>query len=67
MGWGEWFVHETEHVCKEAEDAGLKHFTFFCKGLAYKSSLRDSISRWTSRGRNAKLENTEIESLRLDL
>ena len=31
--WGEWFVHErAEHVCKEAEDAGLKHFTCFVKG-----------------------------------
>ena len=33
MGWGESFVHErVEHVCKEAEDAGLKHFTCFVKG-----------------------------------
>ena len=25
VGWGEWFVHErAEHVCKEAEYAGLK-------------------------------------------
>ena len=33
VGWGEWFVHErVEHVCKEAEDANLKHFTCFVKG-----------------------------------
>ena len=50
VGWGELFVHErAKHVCKEAEDASLKHFTW----LAYKSSLRDSICRWTPRGKNA--------------
>ena len=33
VAWGEWFVHErVEHVCKEVEDAGLKHFTCFVKG-----------------------------------
>ena len=32
VGWGEWFVHvRVEHVCEEAEDAGLKHFTCFVK------------------------------------
>ena len=25
-------IERAEHVCKEAEDAGLKHFTCFVKG-----------------------------------
>ena len=44
VGWGEWFVHErAEHVCKEAEYSRW----------AYKSNLRDSISKWSPRGKNA--------------
>ena len=30
----------------------VKQYTYFLKG-AYKSSLRDSISRWSSHGKNA--------------
>ena len=40
------------------------------KILAYKSSFRDSISKWTLCGKYVKIrcdQNTEIESLRLDL
>ena len=52
MGWGEWFVHErVEYVSKE---------------LAYKSSIRDSISKWTPRGKKCHIrrdQNTETESL----
>ena len=39
---------------REEEKVGvlIKHYTCFLKG-AYKSSLRDSIFRWSSHGKNA--------------
>ena len=44
-GVGEWFVHDrVEHVCKEAEDAGLKHFTCFVKGRLINRVLETQFS-----------------------